>query len=401
MASKLPLMLLLVAVACLSQFYRVGNNVIAPELTHDLGLSSRQLGWAGSAFFFAVLVLQIPVGMWFDRYGARRTVTALSMLSAVGSVLIASASDATGLIIGRTVVGLGCAASFMAVVVICSRWFPPTRLAAPLSWVFAASNVGTLAAATPLAWVSVTIGWRNGFLALAVLTVAVTAAFYVFVRDRPPNAPPPPKRAENLRQIGAGLIEVCRTPGLMPVLAIHFFAYATLLTVLGIWGGPYLYNVHHLDGVARGNVLLAMGVAQTLGILSYGPMDRLLHSRKKVVFGGTLISATLLACLALLAHPSLWLATALLVAFSFFCAFGTIVVAQGRALFPDRLAGRGVTTVNLAQCLGLTVLPTASGYVLEAFGASEAGYRAIFAFLAIGLALGLIVYSRSRDSWST
>lgn len=401
MASKLPLMLLLIAVACLSQFYRVANNVIAPELTRDLGLSARQLGWAGSAFFFAVLVLQIPVGMWFDRYGARRTVAALSILTAIGSVLVADAANATDLIVGRTVIGLGCAASFMAVVVICSRWFAPAKLAAPLSWVFAASNVGTLAAATPLAWVTATIGWRNGFLALAALTVAVTVAFYIVVRDRPPNAPPPPARPETLRQIGKGLIEVFRTPGLVPVLSIHFFAYATLLTVLGVWSGPYLYNVHHLDGVARGNVLLAMGVAQTLGILSYGPMDRLLHSRKKVVFGGTLISMTLLAWLALLAHPPLWLATALLMAFSFFCAFGTIVVAQGRALFPDRLAGRGVTTVNLAQCLGLTVLPAASGYVLEAFGAGEGGYRAIFSFLAIGLALGLIVYSRSRDSWST
>lgn len=401
MASKLPLMLLLIAVACLSQFYRVGNNVIAPELTRDLGLSASQLGWAGSAFFFAVLILQIPVGMWFDRYGARRTVTALSLLTAIGSVLIATAANATDLIAGRIVVGLGCAASFMAVVVICSRWFPPARLAAPLSWVFAASNVGTLAAATPLAWVNATIGWRNGFLALGAVTVAVTVAFYAVVRDRPPNVPRPPVQPENFRQIGQGLIEVFRTPGLVPVLAIHFFAYATLLTVLGVWSGPYLYNVHHLGGVGRGNVLLAMGVAQTLGILSYGPMDRLLHSRKKVVFGGTLVSMVLLACLALLAHPPLWLATALLVAFSFSCAFGTIVVAQGRALFPDRLAGRGVTTVNLAQCLGLTVLPAASGYVVEAFGASETGYRAIFGFLAIGLALGLTVYSRSRDSWST
>jgi predicted MFS family arabinose efflux permease len=401
MASKLPLMLLLVAVACLSQFYRVSNNVIAPELTRDLGLSARQLGWAGSAFFFAVFVLQIPVGMWFDRYGARRTVTALSLLTAIGSVLIATAANATDLIAGRIIVGLGCAASFMAVVVICSRWFAPARLAAPLSWVFAASNVGTLAAATPLAWVTATIGWRNGFLALGALTIGVTVTFYLVVRDRPPNAPPPPARPENLRQIGKGLIEVFRTPGLVPVLSIHFFAYATLLTVLGVWSGPYLYNVHHLDGVARGNVLLAMGVAQTLGILGYGPMDRLLRSRKKVVFGGTFISMALLACLALLSHPPLWVATALLMAFSLFCAFGTIVVAQGRALFPDRLAGRGVTTVNLAQCLGLTVLPAASGYIVEAFSASESGYRAIFGFLAIGLALGLIVYSRSRDSWSS
>jgi hypothetical protein len=32
--------------------------------------------------------------------------------------------------------------------------------------VFAASNIGTLAAATPLAWVAGIVGWRNGFLGL-------------------------------------------------------------------------------------------------------------------------------------------------------------------------------------------------------------------------------------------
>ena len=72
-ASRLPLLSLLIAVTCLSQFYRVSNSVIAPELTRDLGLSPRQLGWAGSAFFFALFAVQIPVGMWFDRFGARLT----------------------------------------------------------------------------------------------------------------------------------------------------------------------------------------------------------------------------------------------------------------------------------------------------------------------------------------
>ena len=86
---------------------------------------------------------------------------------------------------------------------------------------------------------------------------------------------------------------------------MHFFAYATMLTVLGVWGGPYLYDVYKLDGVQRGNVLLAMGVAQILGILAYGPMDRLLRSRKKVVLGGAAISVLLLAALALLPRPSL------------------------------------------------------------------------------------------------
>ena len=398
MASRLPLLILLIAVTCLSQFYRVSNSVIAPELVRDLDLSARQLGWAGSAFFFALFAVQIPVGMWFDRFGARRTVAALSLLAMLGSIWIARATDATDLIAGRTIVGVGCAASFMSVVFLCSRWFDQARLATVLSWVFAASNIGTLAAATPLAWIAATVGWRAGFMGLAIVTLLVSVSFLVFVRDRPPEYRGPEAAKETPGQILRGLWEVWRTPGLGPVLSMHFFAYATMLTVLGVWGGPYLYDVHKLDGVARGNVLLAMGAAQILGILAYGPMDRVLRSRKRVVFGGAAISTVLLVIMAALANPPLWLAVALLIAFCFFCAYGTVIVAQGRALFPDRLAGRGVTTVNMAQCLGLTVLPAAAGYIVEAFGAGDTAYRWVFATLAAGLALGSIAYVRARDS---
>lgn len=400
MASRLPLLILLIAVTCLSQFYRVSNSVIAPELVRDLDLTPRQLGWAGSAFFFALFAVQIPVGMWFDRFGARRTVAALSLLAMLGSIWIARATDATDLIAGRTIVGVGCAASFMSVVFLCSRWFDQARLATVLSWVFAASNIGTLAAATPLAWIAATVGWRAGFLGLGVVTLLVAVGFLVFVRDRPPEYRGAEAAKETPAQILRGLWEVWRTPGLGPVLSMHFFAYATMLTVLGVWGGPYLYDVHKLDGVARGNVLLAMGAAQILGILAYGPMDRVLRSRKRVVFGGAAISTVLLVIMAALANPPLWLAVALLIAFCFFCAYGTVIVAQGRALFPDRLAGRGVTTVNMAQCLGLTVLPAAAGYIVEAFGAGDTAYRWVFGALAAGLVLGSIAYVWAHDSFT-
>lgn len=400
MASKLPLLALLIAITCLSQFYRVSNSVIAPDLVRDLHLSARQLGWAGSAFFFALFALQLPVGLLFDRYGARRTVTAISLLAAAGSLWIAGATDASDLIIGRAIAGVGCAASFMSVVFLCARWFEPGRLATGLSWVFAGSNLGILAGATPFAWSAATFGWRNSFLGLAVVTLVVVVLFYATVRDRPPGSSLPTTHRESLRDVFSGLLQVWRTPGLLPLLSMHFFAYATMLTVLGIWGGPYLFDVYKLDGVERGNVLLVMGVAQTLGILAYGPMDRVLRSRKKVVVGGAIISAFFLGVLALVAHPPLWLAVVLLVAACFFCAFGTVIVAQGRTLFPDRLGGRAVTTVNLAQCLGLTVLPALTGCIVDAYGANDLAYRLVFATLAGGLLLGLIPYSRSPDNAS-
>jgi predicted MFS family arabinose efflux permease len=400
MAPKLPLLVLLIAVTCLSQFYRVSNSVIAPELARDLHLSARQIGWAGSAFFLALFSVQLPVGLWFDRFGARRTVSAVSLLAGAGALWIAQASNAADLIAGRIVVGVGCAASFMSVVFLCARWFSARELSTALSWVFAASNLGTLAAATPLAWVAAEIGWRNGFVGLAVITLVVAVLFYAVVRDRPPGSRLPTTHKEPLSDVFRGLWQVWRTPGLLPLLSMHFFAYATMLTVLGVWGGPYLFDVHKLDGVQRGNVLLAMGIAQTIGILCYGPMDRVLQSRKKVVILGTYVSAALLLALAAIAQPSLPVAIALLVAVCFCCAFGTVIVAQGRTLFPDRLGGRAVTTVNMAQCLGLTVLPAITGYIVEGWGAGDTAYRLVFAALAAGLVLGSLAYFRAPDNAS-
>jgi len=394
---------LLAAVTSLSQFYRVSNSVIGPELAAELHLGPAEFGIAGGAFFVALLFAQIPVGMAFDRWGARRTVTSLSVLAIFGAVLLSRAANASDLVAARFLVGVGCSASFMSAVFLCSRWFPGARYTMVLSWVFACSNLGTLAAATPLAWASSTIGWRAAFVALGGITAVVAVLFHVYVRDDPPGKAATPLRKESLAEVWQGLLEVWRTPGLGPVFAIHTFTYATMVTVLGVWAGPYLFDVHGLDSVARGNVLLAMAVAQIAGLLCFGPMDRVFGTRKKVVICGSLLMISVLASLAALESPALSVAIALLVALPFTSSFAVVVVAQGRALFAERLTGRGVTTVNIAQVLGSAALPIASGYIVGAFvvpglPAPEAAYRAVFASLAACNVFGLLVYLRSRDS---
>lgn len=403
MRQKATLVVLLVAVTSLSQFYRVSNSVIAPELTRELGLSVQQLGWAGGAFFAALFVAQVPIGIWFDRYGARRTVASLSIFAVVGAILLARAETATALIAARAMIGLGCAASFMSVVFLCARWFEPARLTSALSWVFAASNLGTLAAATPLAWIAGAVGWRHAFLGVAGVTAIVGIAVLALVRDRPPGAVPPAPRRESFAEVLRGLAEVLRTPGLPPILALHSVAYASMLTVLGVWGGPYLYDVHGLQGIARGHVLFAMGFAQILGILAYGPLDRLVGGRWPVIVAGAGATAVVLLLLGLVPRLPLGMVVCLLVLFCFLAAYPVVIVAQGRSLFPDRLAGRGVTTVNMAQLLGLVVLPSLTGWVLALLGEGgqpvpENAYRAVFLVLAGCLAAGLAAYAGSTGS---
>ena len=397
------LMAALVTMSCLSQFYRVSNSVIAPELMRELGLTSEQLGLAGGAFFITLLIMQIPVGIWFDRYGARITLTLLSVFSVIGAILVSLATSANELIIARAVIGLGCAANFMALVFLLSRWVEPQRYTAMLAVGFALSNIGTLAAATPLAWAAATFGWRTTFLFLGLITALGTAVFWFVVQDYPPGRTAPPTEASSLANELRGLITVFRTPGLVPVLAMHTFAYATQLTIIGVWAGPYLFDVHGLDGIARGNVLLAMGFAQIAGVFSYGPLDRIFASRKKVIIGGVCLVVLLLALMSVIAKPPLWLGITLLILVTFAASYGVVIVSQGRALFPSHLAGRGATTVNMAQLFGLMGLPIVTGQIVGAFPtvgglAPEIAYRAAFAALALGNVVGLIVYLRSTDS---
>jgi len=388
---------MVVAITGLSLFYRSCLGVIAPELSRDLGLTPEDLGRANGAFYLAIAAMQIPLGLLFDRYGPRRVVscfTALAVVAAAGHLLVRTPGE---LVAARLLLGVGCAASFMGAVTLFALWTPGGRLSTALSRVFAFSQIGTFLAATPLALAERAIGWRWSFAAAAALTAVVGAAFYALVRDRPPGAATTPP-SENFLEVLRGLASVWRTKGLLPVLGIHTFAYASMATVLGLWAGPYLAHVHGMDGTARGNVMLAMAGAQLVGILAFGPLDRVFDTRKWVIVPGAIASITLLGTLALVPSLPTAAAVALLILFTGVTAYAVVIVAHGRSLFPDHLIGRGVTTVNIAQVVGLTILPVVTGPIVGVFPAPDAvspeiAYRWAFGAIALTLAAGLAVYA--------
>lgn len=395
----------LVATTGLSQFYRACLGVIAPELSQDLGLTPEDLGRANGAFFLALGVMQLPVGLLFDRYGVRRTVTWLTVLTVIAAAWHGVVRTPTELAAARFLLGLGCAGSFMCVVALCALWYPGPQLSTMLSRVFALSQVGILLAATPLALADQWVGWRWAFAGVALLSAITGVLFWVLIRDRPPAADGSETRAhaESFAAVFKGLAEVWRTPGLVPILAIHSFAYASMATVLGLWAGPYLADVHGLDGPARGNVMLAMAAAQLVGIFGFGPLDRWFDTRKWVVVAGATATIAHFAVLALVPGLPLGVAVALLIGMCLVTAYAVQIVAHGRSLFPDHLVGRGVTTVNMAQVTGLTALPLVTGVIVGAFPATgaaapEIAYRAAFGTIGALLALGLLIYLTAKDA---
>jgi MFS family permease len=156
-----------------SQFYRVSNAVIAPELMRGLEISAEAMGIITGVYFLAFAVAQLPIGVLLDRFGPRQTMAGLFLLAVAGSVTFATASGFAGLVLGRGLMGIGCAAGLMGSLVAIARWFPPARFAFLSSLLFTLGGAGLLLATTPLAVVSAAVGWRGAFWLMAAVTAAL------------------------------------------------------------------------------------------------------------------------------------------------------------------------------------------------------------------------------------
>ena len=197
-----------------------------------------------------------------------------------------------------------------------------------------------------------------------------------------------------------GILAVLRRRELWPILPIAFTGYAVLVTVRGLWAGPYLADVFGFGPVERGNALLVMSVAMILGTLLYGNLERRIDRRRDPALVGGAGTVLVLLLLALFPAASALAATALLALLGGLGMTYALLMAQGRRFLAPHEVGRGLTFLNCACFAGAATLQALSGVVVEqARGAEPAGaYRALFLFLALLLAAALAAYSRSHDA---
>ena len=377
----------------LSQFYRSFLAVIAPELARELLLDPQALGNLQAFWILGFVVTQFPVGWALDTVGPRRTV-ALQMLAAVaGALLFATARSAFMLNFAMLLIGAGCGAIYMGAIYLFGRSAPPQRFALLCSWLLGLGTAGNLLAASPLAWLAQSIGWRGAMFGMAAATALSALSVLLLIRD--------PERitTHGARGLFGGLGDILKIRGLWPLLPITAVSYAVVLAERGLWAGPYFASVFGLEPVARGHALLVMAAAMSAGAMAYGPMDRLLGTRKWVVFGGVTVTAL---CFAALALPGLSL-TAAIIIMGLLGGFGMtygVLMAHGRSFVPDHLLGRGITLLNVLFIGGAGVLQPLSGALMKRLADQppEQAYATLHLIFAGLLAASLVVYLVAKDN---
>lgn len=134
----------------LSYVFRNVNGAISQDLIHDMGMDAATLGLITGSYFLAFTLSQLPVGIALDRFGPRRVHSALLLVAGAGALYFSIAQDASGLIIGRLLIGIGTAGCLMSGLKAASLWFPRDALPGITGAIIMCGGFGTMTATTPL-----------------------------------------------------------------------------------------------------------------------------------------------------------------------------------------------------------------------------------------------------------
>ena len=391
----------LCALYMMSQFLRNSVGVIAPDLAAEIRLSAAEIGLLSSVYFLMFGIAQIPLGIALDRFGPKTCLLVSAVVAVAGCAVFALAHTASGLVAGRILLGLGTASFLMAPLALYARWFVPSQFSTITGLQLGIGTLGSLLATVPLAFATAAVGWRATFLGIGVITIGIGLLVWMIVRDDPPGHTTAP-RNESLREGFAGLWEVIRTPSIGRLFLLQMTNYPSYLLVVGLWGGPYLTHVYGFDLKGRGDILFVPALAQVIGSLFWGPMDRLFGRYKPPVLIAVVITLAALLPLAIWGKPPLPVLLILLAGLGFSTGLSSLVMAQGKSLLPPHLLGRGITLLNIGTMGGGFVVQSVSGAVINLFPAPDGvypllAYQLVFALQAAVLFAAGIGYLGSRD----
>jgi predicted MFS family arabinose efflux permease len=296
--------------------------------------------------------------------------------------------------------GLGTAGFLVSSLAVYARRFPSDRFASLTGLQVGIGTVGTLVATAPLAFSTATIGWRNSFLVVGAFTFVVALLIAVVVKDDATSAR---GARESWRESLSGILAVVRTPSIGRLFAMNLVVYSSFGLVVGLWGGPYLAHIYGYGLEERGNFLLIPVLAQIVGSMLWGPLDRLAGGHKLPVLVGAAATAAALFYLALAGPLPPFMLVVWFAAFGFLAAFGPLLIAHGRALVPAHQIGRGLTVLNMGSMGGTFLVQAVSGFVIGLFPTGPDGayaldaYRWVFGLQAAFILLGCLAYFGSHD----
>ena len=393
------IMLVLCAGYTVSQFLRTSLGVLSPNLMHDFNINPNNMGLLGGVFFLSFAIFQIPAGILIDKYGPRKVMSSVIIFAVLGSIIFALSNSFYILLIGRVLMGLGCSICLMGSLVLITRWTDSDQFSKLAGIILAVGGIGGLLATTPLSYFSELFGWRLSFWLAAAVTFCVMLLYYFILEDRKNDLI---LNRSNETISLKNLLFILKERNFKFMIPMSLMSYSSLVVILGLWGAPYLKDIHGLDTVERGKILMLMAISWNIGSFVFGRLRSIFGNYKNVVIFGATGVIILLFILSIITEINSIYLYILFCILGFFGAFSVALISHYQVLFDKEYMGRALSTANFFNFGGVFFVQWLTGKIIYLMGGDSTGapieaYRLAFLFVAILLLISLCIYFFSNE----
>jgi ACS family D-galactonate transporter-like MFS transporter len=310
-----PVLALIAFGTLLNYLDRTVLGIAAPSLSKDLGLTPAMMGLAFSAFSWSYALLQIPGGIFLDRFGTRVTYfVALVGWSALTG-LMGVVNSLTALVATRIGVGTFEAPCFPANSRILASWFPQQERARANAIYSVGMYAGIGFFSVPLFYVTEVFGWRGLFYMVGGIGVLFGIVWWQMYRDPTQSRSVNDAEMAYIEAGGGGEYKGAPTRfnwGQVAALLRHrqivgasigqFGGNSTLVFFL-TWFPTYLVTERGMSFIRAGIMASVPYIAASVGVLVGGFVsDALLKrtgsanlARKLPIVSGLVLASTIIA----------------------------------------------------------------------------------------------------------
>ena len=274
---------------CVEYFARLAPSVMVTDLMQAFNTDALGIGVLSGWFYVAYLGMQIPVGVFLDRFGANHLLVFAAFLSGLSCFLLACADSLTIACISRFLIGFGGAFAFVGTLKLATIWFPSNKFGLIAGATQALGMLGATMAEGPLSLIISAIGWRDSMVLIGCCLIVVAFLIAILVKTNigQSSVLKPAKQLSSIKEIRSGMLEVMQNKQTWLIGLIAALLYGPTAAFGELWGVTYLENVQHLSYHDAANAISLIFLGWTVG----GPLSGWFSDRIKKRKPGLFISA--------------------------------------------------------------------------------------------------------------
>jgi len=388
---------------------QVSPSVMTHELMRDFKVDAARLGMISGTYYIGYTIMQIPAGMFYDKFGPRSLLSIASLICAVGAIIFAGTHSGLAASMGRFLMGIGSAFAFIGCLVLVSRWYPARYFALLAGIIQLMSSIGALIGAAPVAEAVAMFGWRDTVLVLGYSGIAIMLIIFLIVRDDPDAVAR--KQSHNFKSGEFGrLFHVSANRQTQLVALYAFTSWAPILVFAGLWGVPFMMQLYGISATKASGALSMVWISIGFGSPFVGWWSDKIKRRCVPLATCSLIGLIAISIILYAPNIPFWLMFPLLFCFGFSASAQILSFALVKDNNPPAIVGTAIGINNMMVVAGGVLFQPLVGLFLRLSwnGKMENSvpvyavhdYRIALAVMPICFVIGLILSLRYlRESY--